>query len=422
MDNGSTQAASSAPATADGALKGIRVLDLSRVIAGPVCAQVLADLGADVIKVERPNTGDDSRAWGPPFARNPQGEQTAESAVYCGVNRGKRSITVNLGMPEGRDLVRRMALVSDVLIENYKVGTLDRYGLGYAELSAKNQGLIYCSLTGFGQTGPYRTRPGYDTIVQAMGGLMSITGQKDGMPGEGPMKVGVALTDFMTGLYATIAIQGALAYRARTQVGQQIDLALLDVQVSALANVAMNYLVSGEVPIRNGNRIPSVYPSDSYKCKDGYVMILIGNQEQYKRFCAVLGRPELSDDERFKTNALRLKNADLLAPELAQAMIKHTVDEWMATFEKANVPCSPINNIAQVFDDPQVRARNMLLQLDHPTAGKMPSIANPIRLSKSPVQYRRAPPTLGQHTREVLEEVLGLSVEEISSLSAKGAI
>ncbi len=409
-------------AEAQGALEGIRVLDLSRVIAGPICGQILADLGADVIKVERPHSGDDSRGWGPPFARNQNGEPTSESAVYCCANRGKRSITVNLGMPEGRDLARRLALISDVLIENYKVGTLDRYGLGYAELSAANEGLIYCSLTGFGQTGPYRTRPGYDTIIQAMGGLMSITGQEDGMPGEGPMKVGVALTDFMTGLYATVAIQGALAYRAKTGFGQHIDLALLDVQVSALANVAMNYLVSGDVPKRNGNRIPSVYPSDAYKCKDGYLMILIGNEEQYKRFCAVLHCPGLSDDDRFKTNALRLKNVDLLAPEIGKAMIEHTVDEWMAQFEKANISCSPINDIAQVFDDPQVRARNMLLQLDHPTAGKMPSIASPIRLSRSPVSYRRAPPTLGQHTAEVLEEILGLSPAEISSLSEKDVI
>jgi crotonobetainyl-CoA:carnitine CoA-transferase CaiB-like acyl-CoA transferase len=405
-----------------GALAGVRVLDLSRVIAGPICGQTLADLGADIIKVERPKVGDDSRAWGPPFALDRNGKPTAESAVYCGANRGKRSITANLGTQEGCDLVQKIALKSDVLIENYKFGTLDKYGLGYAELAAENPGLIYCSLTGFGQTGPYKNRPGYDTIVQAMGGLMSITGHKDGAPGGGPMKVGVALIDFMTGLYATIAIQAALAYRNRTGLGQHIDLALLDVQVAALANIAMNYLVSGDIPIRNGNRIPSVYPSDSFRCKDGYLMLLIGNEEQYKRFCTTLGRPELAADERFQTNALRLKNADVLAPELEAVMIQHTIAEWAERFEKNGVPYSVINNIAQVFDDPQVRARNMLLHLDHPTAGKMPSIASPIRLSRSPVEYEKAPPTLGQHTSEVLEELLGLSPSEISNLSKAGAI
>ncbi len=323
-------------------------------------------------------------------------------------------------MPEGRELVQKIAAASDVLIENYKVGTLDRYGLGYDELSAANKGLIYCSLTGFGQTGPYRNRPGYDTIVQAMGGLMSITGQRDGMPGGGPMKVGVALIDFMTGLYATVAVQAALAYRARTGLGQHIDLALLDVQVASLANVAMNYLVSGEVPIRYGNRIPSVYPSDAFRCQDGFLMILIGNEEQFKRFCTTLELSHLSEDERFKTNAMRLKNADLLAPEIEKVMLERTIADWMERFEKAGVPYSVINNIAQVFDDPQVQARNMLLHLDHPLAGKMPSIGNPIRLSRSPVKYNRAPPTLGQHTEEVLEEVLSLSGDEISRLSAKG--
>lgn len=405
-----------------GALHGVRVLDMSRVLAGPVCGQTLADLGAEVIKVERPKVGDDSRAWGPPFALDEAGAPTAESAFYCSCNRGKRSITVDLGKPEGRALIRKLAAVSDVLLENYKVGTLGKYGLDYAALSAINPGLIYCSVTGFGQTGPYASRPGYDTIVQAMGGLMSVTGQKDDVPGGGPVRVGIAVTDFMTGLYATIAVQAALAYRARTGLGQHIDLALLDVQISSLTSVAMNYLLSGEVPARRGNRLPTVYPSDAFRCKDGYVMIIIGNDGQFRKFCAAAGLDALATDPRFLSNELRLGNADLLAPEISAALSQRTIAEWLAIFEQANVPCSPIKNIAEVFSDPHVQSRGARIDLQHPVTGRMPGIANPMRFSKSPVAYDRAPPTLGQHTGEVLAEVLGLSAAEIAALVDAGAV
>ena len=403
-------------------LKGIRVLDLSRVLAGPLCGQLLADLGADVIKVERPRTGDDSRAWGPPYLADAEGEPTGESAFYCACNRGKRSITVDLGKSEGRDLIRNFAGFFDVLLENYKVGTLERYGLGYERLSKNNPRLVYCSVTGFGQTGPYQSRPGYDTIIQAMGGLMSITGQADGAPGAGPVRVGIALTDVMTGLYATIGVQSALLRRAATGRGQYVDLSLLDVQVSALSAVAMNYLVSGKVPTRRGNRLPTVYPSDSFRCQDGYLMVIIGNDVQFSRFCHSAGLPGIHDDPRFRTNEMRVRNADTLSIKISEALGTRRVEDWLPLFEKAGVACGPINDIAQVFQDPQVVAREMLLELDHPLAGKMPSIANPIRFSESKIQYNRAPPLLGQHTQEVLEEVLGFTESEMAALKASGAI
>ena len=405
-----------------GILKDIRVLDLSRVLAGPLCGQLLADLGADVIKVERPQRGDDSRAWGPPYLADSAGEPTQESAFYCACNRGKRSITIDLAKPEGRDLVKKLAGSCDVLLENYKVGTLDRYGLGYDELARHNPKLIYCSITGFGQTGPYRARPGYDTIIQAMGGLMSITGMQEGAPGAGPVRVGIALTDFMTGLYATIAVQSALLRRAQTGKGQYIDLSLLDVQVSALSAVAMNYLVSGEVPVRRGNRLPTVYPSDAFRCEDGYLMVIIGNDQQFKRFCEAAGLDGLDEDARFRTNEDRVRNADVLALKISAALAKRRVADWLLLFEKAHVASGPINDIAQVFKDPQVIARDMLVELDHPLAGKMPSIANPIKFSESAIRYERAPPTLGQHTREVIEEVLGLTEAEFGALKASGAL
>ena len=314
-------------------LKNIRVLDLSRVLAGPLCGQLLADLGADVIKVERPGSGDDSRAWGPPYLADAGGEPTAESAFYCAYNRGKRSITIDLGKPAGRDLVKQFAASCDVVLENYKAGTLERYGLGYDELSKCNPRLIYCSITGFGQTGPYRSRPGYDTIIQAMGGLMSITGLQEGAPGAGPVRVGIALTDFMTGLYATIAVQSALLRRAETGAGQNIDLALMDVQVSALSAVAMNYLVSGHVPARRGNRLPTVYPSDAFRCQDGYLMVIVGNDQQFKRFCETAGIGNLVTDPRFQTNAVRVKHADTLSALISQALATRRVDEWLPLFE-----------------------------------------------------------------------------------------
>ena len=387
-----------------------------------MCGQLLADLGADVIKVERPQKGDDSRAWGPPYLADRKGEPTGESAFYVACNRGKRSITIDLGTPAGRALVARLAAVSDVLLENYKVGTLERYGLGYETLALANPRLVYCAITGFGQTGPYRARPGYDTIMQAMGGLMSVTGLQDGAPGAQPVRVGIALTDYMTGLYATVAVQSALLRRATTGKGQYIDLALMDVQVAALNAVGMNYLVSGKVPARQGNRLPTVYPSDAFRCADGYLMLIIGNDAQFARFCAVAGLDDVPQDPRFLANADRLKHADALAARITQALAPRKVSEWLPLLEAANVACAPINDIGQVFDDPQVVARGMRVDLPHPLAGTVPSIANPIRLSESPVAYDRGPPLLGEHTEAVLSDVLGLAPGEIAALKAGGAL
>lgn len=405
-----------------GALDGLRVLDMSRALAGPICGQILSDLGADVIKVERPGTGDDSRTWGPPYAADENGRPTTESAFYCSCNRGKRSITVDLLKPEGRGLIKKLAAISDVLLENFKVGSLGKHGLGYAELAQINPRLIYCSITGFGQTGPYSSRPGYDTIIQAMGGLMSVTGREDDAAGGGPIRVGAALIDFMTGLYATIAVQAAIAFRDKTGLGQQIDLSLLDVEISSLTNVAMNYLVSGEVPVRRGNRLPTISPSDAYRCKDGHIMIIIGNDEQFRRFCAAAGLYSLAEDERFLSNQLRVKNVDALSFEVTNALSGKTVGYWLSTFEQAKVPCSAINSIAQVFDDPQVQARGVRRELKHPLAGRIPTVANPIGLSRSPVSYDRPPPLLGQHTAEILDEVLSLTPSEIAALRSAGAI
>jgi crotonobetainyl-CoA:carnitine CoA-transferase CaiB-like acyl-CoA transferase len=403
-------------------LNSIRVLDMSRVLAGPLCGQLLADMGADVIKIERPHTGDDSRAWGPPYLADANGEPTRESAFYLSCNRGKRSVTVDLGTSAGRDVIRKLAASSDVLLENYKVGTLEKYGLDYAALSEINPKLIYCSITGFGQTGPYCARPGYDTIIQAMGGLMSITGLPDGAQGAGPVRVGIALTDIMTGLYATIAVQQALLHRAHTGKGQFIDLSLLDVQVSALSAVAMNYLVSGNVPTRRGNRLPTVYPSDAFRCRDGYLMVIIGNDSQFRRFCETTGLTGLEQDARFRTNEVRVRNADALCEKITGNLAARPVHEWLDLLEKAQVPCAPINDIAQVFADPQVVARGMQRELPHPLSGTAPFIANPIRFSENPVGYDRPPPLLGEHTSEVLEEVLGIGPLEIDALRSSGAL
>jgi crotonobetainyl-CoA:carnitine CoA-transferase CaiB-like acyl-CoA transferase len=405
------------PSARAGALSGIRVLDLSRVLAGPLCGQLLADLGADVIKVERPGRGDDSRAWGPPYVMDRDGKPTQESAFYWACNRGKRSVVADLSSAAGRQVVARLAAQSDVLIENFKSGTLQRYGLGFEQLSSTNPGLVYCSITGFGQTGPYRERPGYDTIIQALGGLMSITGRQDDAPGAGPLKAGLAVTDLMTALYSTVAILAALNERATSGLGQYVDMSLLDVQVAALGNVAMNFLVSGDVPKRIGNRLPTVYPSDAFRCSDGDVMLIVGNDEQFRRFCAAAGLDQALVDMRFATNSLRVRNADALAASIAPVLARRSVQEWVAKFEAAGIPCSPINDIAQVFADPQVVAREMVRPLEHPGAGPVPTIANPIRLSRTPLGHSRPPPTLGQHTGEVLAEVLGLTADEISRLN-----
>ncbi|MDO9596947.1 MAG: CaiB/BaiF CoA-transferase family protein [Azoarcus sp.] len=399
-----------------GALAGLKVLDLSRVLAGPWASQLLADLGADVVKVERPGAGDDTRAWGPPWLADEDGRSTGESAYYLSANRNKRSLTVDLSAPGGQDLVRRLAAEADVLIENFKVGGLQQYGLDYASLKLLNPRLIYCSITGFGQTGPYAARAGYDFLIQGMGGLMSLTGRADGSPGEGPLKVGVALTDVMTGLYATIAVLAALAYRERSGEGQYIDLALLDVQIACLANQAANYLVGGLVPTRMGNAHPNIVPYQDFPTADGHMIITVGNDNQFASFCAALGQPEWASLERFATNPQRVRHRDELVGLIRERTVGRTTDEWIAVMEAAGVPCGPINSLDRVFADPQVQARELRVEMAHPLAGTVPLVANPIRMSASPVGYVRPPPTLGEHTEEVLESWLGLSAPEIDAL------
>ncbi|WP_395453175.1 CaiB/BaiF CoA transferase family protein [Azospirillum melinis] len=398
-----------------GPLSHIRVLELSRVLAGPWSAQTLADLGADVIKVERPGAGDDTRAWGPPWA----GDQ---SAYFLSTNRGKRSITIDFERPEGQELVRRLAAQADVVIENFKVGGLVKYGLDYDSLKAVNPRLVYCSITGFGQTGPYRNRAGYDFMIQGMGGLMSITGQPDGEPGGGPVKVGVAVTDIFTGLYATIGIMGALAHRDRTGEGQQVDLALLDVQVAVLANQAMNCLVGGKAPQRLGNAHPNIVPYQAFATRDGYIILAVGNDGQFAKFCTVAGRPDLAKDERYATNPARVANRKELVALLEELIRTRDSQDWLGALEQVGVPCGPINDLAAVFEDPQVKARNIHQDLPHPTQGSVPTVASPIRYSGTPLVHDTAPPTLGQHTDAVLAESLGLGEADIAALREKGVI
>ena len=387
-----------------GALDGLRVLDLSRVMAGPLAGQVLADLGADVIKVERPGRGDDTREWAPPFVADPPTAPLDESVYFWTCNRGKRSVVADIATPEGQALVVRLAAASDVLIENYKVGTLAKYGLDYATLSATNPRLVYCSITGFGQTGPYASRPGYDTIVQGMGGLMSITGNPDDAPGGGPRKSGIAVADQMTALYADVAILAALRERERSGLGQHIDMSLLDVQVAGLTNLGLGYLATGRVPPRAGNRLATVYPSDSFRCADGDLMIIVGNDGQFRSFCAALGIPDLAADVRFARNADRLRHADVLALLIGQALCDRTLAECQALFDAAGVPASPINTLAQVFADPQVIARGLVREVARPDGTPVRVIANPIRMSRTPPRSDRPPPRLGEHTDEVLAE------------------
>jgi crotonobetainyl-CoA:carnitine CoA-transferase CaiB-like acyl-CoA transferase len=399
-----------------GALAGLRVLDLSRVLAGPWAGQLLADLGADVVKVERPGAGDDTRAWGPPWLADADGASTGEAAYYLAANRNKRSVTVDLASPEGQRLVRELAQQADVVIENFKVGGLVQYGLDHERLRALNPRLIYCSITGFGQTGPYATRAGYDFLIQGMGGLMSVTGKPDGDPGAGPVKVGVALTDVMTGLYATVAVLAALQHRERTGEGQHIDLALLDVQVACLANQAANHLVGGLVPQRLGNAHPNIVPYQDFPTADGHMIIAVGNDGQFAKLCATLGQPQWATDERFATNPQRVKHRADLIGLLRGATATQPTAHWVAAMEAAGVPCGPINTIDQVFQDPQVQARGLRVEMPHPTAGTVPLVANPIRLSGTPVDYRRAPPTLGQHTDEVLAQWLQLESDAVADL------
>lgn len=399
-----------------GALSGIRVLDLSRVLAGPTAGQILADLGADVIKIERPGSGDDTRQWGPPWLTDADGNETGESAYYLGANRGKRSVAIDLATEQGASIVGELASHADVVLENFRVGGLAQYGLDYATLAARQPALIYCSITGFGQTGRYAERPGYDSMIQAMGGLMSITGAADGEP----QKVGVAIADIMSGLYATIAILAALHHREQTGSGQHIDLALLDVQVAGLANQAMNYLVGGRVPGRLGNAHPNIVPYQTFAATDGYFMLAVGNDGQFRRLCHELGLDELADDERFASNAARVNHRDILVARLAGAFALGTRGDWLQRLEAAGVPCGPVNRIDEVFADRQVRARGMVAEAEHPLAGRVPLVASPLQFSQTPVTEPAAPPTLGQHTDEVLEEILGLDATRCAELRAAG--
>ena len=413
------------------ALEGVRVLDLSRVLAGPWCTQTLADLGADVIKVERPARdgapgGDDTRGWGPPFLRDPAGEETAEAAYYVGTNRNKRSMTIDIATDEGSELVHTLAEKADVFVENFKVGDLAKRGLDAAALLARNPRLVYCSITGFGQTGPYRERPGYDYAVQGMGGLMSVTGPSraeiaDDASGGGPQKVGVAVADLFTGMYAATAILAALRHRDRTGEGQAIDMALLDTQVAMLANLGAGYLASGVAPQRAGNAHQSIVPYQVFEVADGHLILAVGNDAQFARFCAVAGCAELAADERFARNAGRVRHRATLVPLLAARLKQRPRAAWLAELEAAKVPCGPINDLAEVFADPQVRERAMTVEMPHPLAGTVRVVASPIKLAATPVRYRLAPPLLGADTDAVLAE-FGFDAAAIAGLRRRGAI
>lgn len=405
-----------------GALSHIRVLDLTRVLAGPWCAQTLADFGADVIKVERPGAGDDTRRWGPPYLKDANGADTAEDAYYLAANRNKRSVTVDIATPEGQKVIRELAAQSDVVLENYKAGQLKKYGLDYESLREVKPDLIYCSVTGFGQTGPYAHRAGYDFIIQGIGGFMSITGERDGEPGGGPQKAGVAISDLATGLYATIAVLAALAHRDRTGEGQSIDMALLDVQVALLANMNTNYLASGQPPVRWGNAHPNIVPYQTFQTSDGWIIVAVGNDGQFRKFVEAGGRPELADDARFATNPARVRHRDTLVPILADMVKARDKDTWIAALEAAGVPCGPINELDEVFDNEQVIARGMQVELPHPCGAPVKLVRNPIRMSRTPPEARTAPPLLGAQTDDVLREWLGYDDEAIAALRAKQAI
>lgn len=405
-----------------GALSHLRVLDLSRVLAGPWCGQNLADLGAEVIKVERPRVGDDTRHWGPPYLRDDEGRDTSEAAYFLSANRNKQSLTLDFTQTEGQRLVRELASKSDILIENFKVGGLAAYGLDYASLKAINPRLIYCSITGFGQSGPYAKRAGYDFMIQGLGGLMSLTGHPDSGDGGGPVKVGVALTDILTGLYATVAVLAALAHREKTGEGQHIDMALLDVQVACLANQAMNYLTTGVSPKRLGNAHPNIVPYQAFPTADGDLILTVGNDSQFRKFCEVAGHVEWGSDPRFSSNGQRVAHRAELIPLIRQVTVFRTTAEWVSVLEAAGVPCGPVNDLEQVFADPQVIARGLRIDLPHPLAGSTPQVASPLRLSASPVEYRQAPPLLGEHTERVLSDVLGLDTSQIAVLRSQGVI
>ena len=414
------------PTTPPQSLAGVRVLDLSRVLAGPWCTQTLADLGAEVIKVERPQGGDDTRGWGPPFLKDRDGVDTGEAAYFLGTNRNKRSITIDIASRAGQALVRRLALRADVLVENFKVGDLARYGLDAARLRAENPRLVFCSITGFGQTGPYRERAGYDYAVQGLGGLMSVTGPSradiaDDAPGGGPQKVGVAVADLFTGMYASVAILAALRHREASGAGQTIDMALLDTQVAMLANLGANYLVTGVAPERAGNAHQNIVPYQVFEAADGHLILAIGNDRQFAKFCEVAGEPMLALDARFARNADRVRHRGTLVPQLARLMKTRAKQHWLTALEAAQVPCGAVNNLAEVFADPQVTARAMVAAMPHPLTDGLRLVASPLKLSVTPVQYRRAPPLLGEHTEEVLRE-LGLDDADVAALRRDGAI
>ncbi|MFA9274974.1 MAG: CaiB/BaiF CoA transferase family protein [Candidatus Aquirickettsiella gammari] len=404
------------------ALGHIRVLDLTRVLAGPWCSQNLADLGADVIKVERPGSGDDTRSWGPPYLKDSAGNNTSEAAYYLAANRGKQAITVDISTPEGQEIIRALVMQSDVVLENYKVGQLQKYGLDYASLQLVKPDIVYCSITGFGQDGPYAQRAGYDFIIQGMGGFMSLTGERDDLPGGGPQKAGVAITDLMTGMYATIAVLAALTHRDKTGEGQYIDMALLDVQVAMLANMGANYLHSGKAPQRWGNAHQNIVPYQTFATADGHIIVAAGNDNQYRKFVQIGDRPDLADDSRFLTNPLRVQHRDILVPMLADMVKTKTKAEWIDALEQAGVPCGPINNLDEVFHDPQVQARQMQIEMQHPSSGTVKLVGSPMKLSKTPVQYEQAPPLLGQHTEHCLRQLLHFDDAKIAHLKAMGII
>jgi formyl-CoA transferase len=405
-----------------GALSHIRVLDLSRVLAGPWCAQNLADLGADVIKVERPGVGDDTRHWGPPFVKDAQGQDTAETAYFICINRNKRSITVDISKPEGQEIIRQLAKDSDVVIENYKVGDLAKYGLDYESLKKVKSDLIYCSITGFGQNGPYAQRPGYDFIIQGMGGFMSVTGEAEDFPGASPQKAGVAIADIFTGMYASTAILAAVVHRDKTGQGQYIDMALLDTQIAVMANISSAYLCSDKVPRRWGNASPIIVPYQTFPTSDGWMIVAVGNDGQFKHFVTAGGEAHLATNPLYINNPIRVENRKSLIPLLEVMTRRKTKAEWISLLEAANVPCGPINNFEEVFDNEQVKARGVQIQVPHPTAGTMKLVASPMRLSETPVEVRMAPPTLGQHTDEILQERLSLDSNAIAALQEKGII
>lgn len=405
-----------------GPLSHIRILDLSRILAGPWASQTLADLGAEVIKIERPKSGDDTRHWGPPYIKDEQGDNIDDAAYFMAANRNKSSVAIDMALPEGQKLICDLVAQSDVVIENFKVGGLKKYGLDYDSLKKIKPDLVYCSITGFGQTGPYSNRAGYDFLIQGMGGLMSVTGQPDGDAGAGPVKVGVALADVMTGLYAVIGVQAALTHRDKTGEGQHIDLALLDVQVATLANQSMNYLASGNAPTRLGNAHPNIVPYQAFPTSDGHMILAVGNDNQFVKFCRAAGMDDLAQDERYKTNTGRVEHRETLIPLLKDRIKDNSLDWWVETLDTAQVPCGPINTIDRVFEDPQVLHRGMKRELDHATAGKVPTVGSPLKFSKTQVRYDSAPPVLGQHTGSVLSTVLGLNETEVAELNARGII